>query len=371
MGIAIGPISGGWLIEHFNWSSVFLVNLPVVVGGLIAGAVLIPESRDPESPRLDFPGIGLSIAGLTAIVWGLIEASERGWTDPTILAAFAAGAAIVAAFIAWERHAKQPMLDVSVFRNLRFSAASISITFVFFALMGVMYFLTTYLQSVMGYTALQAGVRMAPIAIGLIIASKLSVALTARLGTKVVVAGGLLLVGISLGAFTAVDVDTPYFSKVAGALTSMGLGMGLAMAPATDAIMGSLPRAKAGIGSAMNDVVREVGGTLGVAVLGSILSTSYASSMEDPTSRLPHEAAEAATDSVGAAHEVAAEIGGSASAKLIALADQSFVDAMTTAAGLAAGVALFGALVAAAFLPSRAPAEPRGADDALPEPAAA
>jgi EmrB/QacA subfamily drug resistance transporter len=371
MGIAIGPISGGFLIEHFAWSSIFLVNLPIVAASLIAGAVLIPESRDPESPRLDFAGIGLSIAGLTAIVWGLIEASERGWTSPTILAAFAAGAAILAAFVAWELRAKQPMLDVTVFRNLRFSAASISITFVFFALMGVMYYLTTYLQSVLGYSALQAGVRMVPIAIGLIVAARLSVALTARLGTKVVVAAGLGVVAFSLGAFTSTGVETDYYWKVFGALTTMGVGMGLAMAPATDAIMGSLPKAKAGIGSAMNDVVREVGGTLGVAVLGSILSTSYASGMDDATSGLPHGAAEAASDSVGGAHEVAAEMSAGAGAKLIGLADQSFVDAMNNASSLAAGIALVGAFVALAFLPSRARKERAPADAELPEPVAA
>ena len=371
MGIAIGPITGGWLIEHFDWSMVFLVNLPVVAGCLIAGAKLIPESRDPESPRLDFPGIVLSIAGLSAIVWALIEAPERGWTSSTILTAFALGAAIIAAFIAWERHTPQPMLDVRVFRNLRFSAASISITFVFFALMGVMYFLTTYLQSVLGYTALEAGVRMAPIAVGLIVASQLSVPLTARFGSKFVVAGGLLLVGVACGAFTAVEVDTPYFHKVMGALTAAGLGMGLAMAPATEAIMGSLPKAKAGIGSAMNDVVREVGGTLGVAVLGSIVSTSYASSMEDPTSRLPDEAAEAATDSVGAAHEVAAELGGAASASSASWPTRPSSTRMTTAAGLAAGAAIAGALVAMAFLPSRARAETAAPQAELTEPAAA
>ncbi|HYP48042.1 MAG TPA: MFS transporter [Thermoleophilaceae bacterium] len=371
IGIAIGPITGGWLIEHFDWSSVFLVNLPIVAGCLVAGAVLIPESRDAESPRLDLAGIGLSIVGLTAVVWALIEAPERGWTSTPIVAAFATGAVILAAFVAWERHTPQPMLDVSVFRNMRFTAANVSITFVFFALMGVMYFLTTYLQSVMGYSALQAGLRMAPIAAGLILAAKLSVILTARFGTKAVVAGGLLLVGISLGAFTAVEVTTPYFSKVAGALTFMGVGMGLAMAPATEAIMGSLPKAKAGIGSAMNDVVREVGGTLGVAVLGSIVSSGYASGMDGATSKLPHEAAEAAGDSVGGAHEVAGEVGGSAGAKLIALADQSFVEAMTTAAGLAAGVALAGALIAAAFLPSRARAEASSSRAEAPEAAAA
>jgi EmrB/QacA subfamily drug resistance transporter len=373
MGIAVGPISGGYLIEHFSWSSIFLVNLPVVFGCLIAGAVLIPDSRDPESPRLDLPGIGLSISGLTAIVWALIEAPERGWTSPTIVAAFAAGAATLAAFIVWELRARQPMLDVTVFRNLRFSAASISVTFVFFALMGVMYFLTTYLQSVMGYSALDAGVRMVPIALGLIFASRLSVALTARLGTKVVVAGGLAIVGIALGAFTSVEVDSDYLGKVAAALTLMGVGMGLTMAPATDAIMGSLPKAKAGIGSAMNDVVREVGGTLGVAVLGSIVSTGYASGIGDATSGLPAEAGAAASDSVGGAHEVAGQLGGGAGDKLVALADQSFVDAMTTAAGVAAVVAITGALIAALFLPSRArpEAEATVAADALPAPVAA
>jgi EmrB/QacA subfamily drug resistance transporter len=371
MGIAIGPVSGGLLIEYFDWSAVFLVNLPIVAFGLIAGAVLIPESRDPEAPRLDFPGFGLSIAGLSAIVWALIEAPERGWTSAPILTAFAAGAAIVAAFIAWELRARQPMLDVSVFRNLRFSAANVSVTFVFFALMGVMYFLTTYLQSVMGYSALEAGVRMVPIAIGVIVAARLSVALTERLGTKIVVAAGLGLVGISLGAFTSVGVDNGYFTKVAGALTFMGVGMGLAMAPATEAIMGSLPREKAGIGSAMNDVVRELGGTLGVAVLGSIVSTSYASGMEGATSGLAPGAAEAAGDSVSAAHEVAAEVGGGGGAQLIALADQAFVDAMTTAAGVGAIVALVGAVFAAIWLPARARTEPEVIEAEVPEPAVA
>ena len=371
MGIAIGPISGGALIESLPWNSVFLVNLPIVAIAVVAGAILIPESRDPESPRLDLPGMALSISGLTAIVWGLIEASERGWTDPAILGAFGLGAAIGAVFIAWERRAKQPMLDVSVFRNLRFSAASLSITFVFFALMGLMYFLTTYLQSVMGYSALEAGFHMVPIAVGLILAARLSVFLTERFGTKVVVAGGLTVVGLALGAFTTVGADSSYITKVTAALTTMGFGMGLAMAPATEAIMGSLPKAKAGIGSAMNDVVREVGGTLGVAVLGTIVSTGYGAGMDGETAKLPHAAAEAASDSVGAAHQVAADMGGQAGADLIAVANQAFVDAMTSAATVAAVVALAGAFLAAAFLPSRAKADSAVADEALPEAAAA
>jgi EmrB/QacA subfamily drug resistance transporter len=371
LGIALGPVSGGFLLEHFAWSSIFLINLPVVAACLIGALVLVPDSRDPESPKIDLPGTGLSIAGLGAVVWALIEAPERGWGSPTILAAFAAGAAIIAAFIAWERHTDHPMLDVSVFRNLRFSAASISIAFVFFALMGVMYCLTTYLQSVLGNSALQAGVKMLPIAVGMILASKLGVGLTRRLGTKFSVAFGLTLVAGALSMIAMFDTDTTGL-QIAMALGTLGLGMGFAMSPATEAIMGSLPRAKAGIGSAMNDVVRELGGTLGIAVLGSILASSYGSGMDDATVGLPHAAGDAAGDSVGAAHEVGAQLGGGAGAKLIDTANSAFVDALTTTATLAAAAAVIGALIALAFLPSRARAEhPAPLGSELLEPAMA
>ena len=352
IGVAVGPISGGLLIEHFDWNSIFLLNLPAVVVCLVAGYILVPDSRDPESPRIDVTGTVLSIAGLSAIVWALIEAPERGWGEPLILGAFAAGCAIVAAFIAWERRTDHPMLDVSVFRNLRFSAASISIAFVFFALMGVMYFLTTYLQSVLGYSALEAGMKMLPIAIGMVCASKLSISLTRRFGTKLVVAGGLAHVAAALVLVAMFDTSTTAL-EIAMALGILGQGMGLAMSPATEAIMGSLPKAKAGIGSAMNDVVREVGGTLGIAVLGSILSSSYGAGMDDATAGLPAGAAEAATDSVGAAHEIAAELSTGAGSQLVNAANAAFVDAMTTTATLAAAAAVIGVLIALAFLPSR------------------
>jgi len=367
LGIAVGPISGGFLIEHFSWNSIFLINLPVVAVCLAGALVLVPNSRDPEAARIDLLGTVLSIAGLSAIVWGLIEAPERGWGEPMILTAFAAGAAIVAAFIAWERHTDHPMLDVSVFRNLRFSAASISITFVFFALMGVMYFLTTYLQSVLGYSALEAGVRMLPIAAGMILASKVSVTLTRRFGTKVSVASGLGTVAGALAMIAMFDEHTSGF-QIAMALGTLGQGMGLAMSPATDAIMGALPRAKAGVGSAMNDVVRELGGTLGVAVLGSILTSTYRSGMNDAVTGLPAGAADAASDSVGAAHEVAVHVGGGAGAKLTSVANGAFVDAMTTTATLAAAAAVIGALIALAFLPSRAASEAPAAGVEVLEP---
>jgi EmrB/QacA subfamily drug resistance transporter len=370
LGIAVGPITGGWLLEHFSWNSMFLVNLPIVAAGLLGAALLVPESRDPEKPKLDPIGAGLSIAGLSAFVWGLIEAPERGWGDPVILGSFALGVTVLAAFVAWERRTAHPMLDVRVFRNLRFSAASISVTFVFFALMGVLFFLTTYMQAVLGYSALETGIRVLPVAFGMVLSSKLSIGLVQRLGTKVVVASGLAVVAAALAMYTGFGVDTAY-SELGLALFLMGAGMGLAMSPATEAIMGALPKEKAGIGSAMNDVVREVGGTLGVAVLGSFLSSGFASAMDGSVPDLPAEQAEAAGDSVGAAHAVAAQLGGGAAARLVDASNHAFVDAMATTASIAAAVALAGALIAAAFLPARARLPRIAAGAALPQPAAA
>jgi EmrB/QacA subfamily drug resistance transporter len=369
MGVAIGPIAGGWMIEHFDWTAIFLFNLPAVVVCLVAGRVLVPESRDPEAPRLDALGCGLSFAGLTGVVWALIEAPERGWTDAAIVGAGAAGLAVLGLFIWWERRCAQPMLDVSVFRNLRFSAASLSVTFVYFALMGVMYFLTSYLQSVLGHDALGAGLRMLPIAAGMLLTAKPSVLLTRRVGTKVPVASGLAAVAGALVLVCGFGVETGD-TELSLVLAMMGAGIGMAMAPATEAIMGSLPKAKAGVGSAMNDVVREVAGTLGIAVLGSVLASAYAGGMDGATAGLSGEAAAAASDSVGGAHAVAAQLGGDAATGLVASADSAFVDAMAATASIAAAVAIVGALIAAAFLPARARAEAAPAS-ALPEPAGA
>jgi EmrB/QacA subfamily drug resistance transporter len=365
LGIAVGPIAGGWMIEHFSWNAIFLFNLPAVAACLIGAFALVPESRDPSSPKLDVVGAALSVLALTALVWALIEAPDRGWTAPAILGAFATGGAVAGAFVWWERRVAEPMLEVGVFRNLRFSAASLSITFVYFALMGVMYFLTTYLQSVLGLSALGAGVRMLPIAAGMVVASRVSVALTARCGTKVSVASGLAVVAVALGLLAGFDEATGDL-QISLVLALMGAGIGLAMSPATEAIMGSLPKERAGVGSAMNDVVREVAGTLGVAVLGSILAAGYASGMDGQVDGLSGSAAAAASDSVGAAHEVAAQAGGSAGSGLVAAADHAFVHAMGTTATVAAGVALCGAVIAAVFLPARAARRERAADGYAP-----
>ena len=343
LGIVIGPVTGGWLVEHGDWSLVFLVNLPIVAVALAAGRFLVPESRDPEAPRLDVGGFLLSALGLGALVAAIIEAPDRGWTDPVILAGFALAASLLAGFVAWELRTRTPMLDVRLFRNRRFSAASGAIALAFFALFGTIFFLTQYLQMVMGYGALESGIRIMPLAAGLILGSPLSAKLTQRIGTKRVVAVGLLLVSVGLAMLSGAAVDSGY-GLVAAVLGVLGLGMGLTMAPATDSVMGSLPIAKAGVGSAVNDATRTLGGALGVAVLGSLLSSGYRAGMDGMSA--------AAQDSLAGALALAGRTGDGA---LAGTARQAFVDGMHTAVLVGAGIALLGALLAAVALPAREP----------------
>jgi EmrB/QacA subfamily drug resistance transporter len=339
LGIAIGPVAGGWIVEHADWSWIFLVNIPFVVVALLAQRPLVPESRDPAAPRLDLPGFALSTAGLTALVWGIIEAPSWGWTDARIAGAFAAAVALIAAFVAWERHTPTPMLDVRLFRNARFSAASGAISLSFFALFGSIFFLTQYLQLVLGYNAFEAGLRVLPVAGAIVLASPLSARLTARVGAKVVVAAGLTMISAGLLVMLGFETDSSY-GIVAVAYATLGLGMGLAMTPATDSIMGSLPLAKASVGSAVNDATRTAGGALGVAVLGSVLSSGYRGDMDGVS------APAAAHDSLSGALAAGSD-------QLAATAQNAFVHGMHSAALVAAAIALAGALVALVFLPSR------------------
>ena len=348
IGIAIGPVAGGWLIEHASWSWIFLVNLPIVAVALIAGRFLVPESRDESEPKLDPRGFVLSFVALTSLVWGLIEAPSRGWTDGLVLGAFAFSASMLVAFIAWERRAPAPMLDLALFRNPRFSASSSAISLAFFALFGVIFFLTQYLQEVRGYSALDAGLRTLPVAAGLVIGGPFSAKLTERLGIRIVVPFGLTLVSGALYLLTFADATSSY-GLIAFTLVLLGFGMASALAPATDAIMGSLPAAKMSVGSAINDTTRVAGGALGVAVLGSILASGYRGDMDSAVSALPPQARDIAQDSLAGGLAVAERLG---DGRLAATAQDAFLSGMHAAALVAAAVALMGALVAAIFLPS-------------------
>jgi EmrB/QacA subfamily drug resistance transporter len=349
IGIVVGPTLGGWLLEHFWWGSVFLVNVPVAAAGIVAGFWLVPESRDPSAPRIDVVGAVLSVIGLVALVWAIIEAPARGWGSGPVVAGFGVATVALVAFLVWEMRVAEPMLDLRYFRDPSFAAASLSVTLVFFALFGMVFFLTQYLQFVLGFSALEAGQRMLPIAT-LVLGAPISVRLAARIGNKVVVASGLTIVAAGLWILSGATVDSGY-GRVAVALAIMGFGFGVTMAPATDAVMSALPRAKAGVGSAVNDTIRQVGGALGVAVLGSILSSAYSGRLDETVGA--QSAPEPAREGVAGALAVAGELPGSAGTVLAEAARSAFVHAMDRTILIAAAVAAAGAVIALVWLPAR------------------
>jgi EmrB/QacA subfamily drug resistance transporter len=352
LGIVIGPALGGWLLEHFWWGSVFLINVFIAAAAIALGFFLVPESKDPKATPLDPVGAVLSIAGLVSLVYAIIEAPRKGWTDGIVLGGFALAIVLLGGFLWWERRTENPMLRLEFFKNPRFSAASGAITMVFFAMFGTVFLLTQYLQFVLGFSPLEAGIRVMPVAT-MIIAAPLAARIVEKVGTKIVVTVGLTVVAVAMAWLALIDINSGY-GHVAATLVLLGIGMGAAMAPATESIMGSLPLAKAGVGSAMNDTTRQIGGALGVAILGSILASVYGSEMGPAIVGLPPEAAGFAGDSVGGAIAVGNQIGGEIGASLIAAANQAFVDAMSSAVWVAAGIALLGAILTWVYLPAHA-----------------
>ncbi len=349
IGVALGPVLGGFLLDHFWWGSIFIVNVPLTAIALVGALRLIPESRDPVARRIDWTGAGLSGAGLVAFVWAIIEAPSKGWTSAPVLAAAAFAAVALVAFVVWQRRVEEPLLDVRLFRDPRFTAASTTITVLFFALFGFLFLSTQYLQFVLGYSPSAAGVRVLPYAGAMIAFALLSAKLVAGFGTKRVVSVGMALFSVGLGIAATITTGSGY-GRLAVALLFLGAGMGLAGAPATESIMGSLPPARANIGSAVNDTTRELGGALGVAIVGSITSSLYATQVAD---RLPGDVpaplAAAARESLGAAVQMTA--GGSTD--VANLAREAFVHAMSRASIVVACVAAFGAVIAWRYLPAR------------------
>jgi EmrB/QacA subfamily drug resistance transporter len=384
LAVAIGPVTGGFLLEHFYWGSIFLVNLPIVAVALGAGVLIMPTSKDPTAPRLDLVGAALSIGGLVSLVYAFIEAPTKGWSDSTILGALGVAAVLLVTFFVWERNSSHPMLDLNFFKNPRFTSASASISVLFFALFGTIFLLTQYFQFVLGYTPLEAGVRLLPLALTMMVVAPLSARIVERIGTKIVVGTGLFLASLGVLSFAQLDVSTGY-ENIFWRLMLMGVGMGLTMAPSTESIMGSLPLAKAGVGSAVNDTTRQVGGALGVAIIGSVLASTYGSQVGDAVAGqpLPSGVASDAKNSLGFALETASRLGGPAGQALADTARTAFVDGMHQGY-LVGGAALFlGAIAAFIWLPARArrpvetleaeyeaehPVPPDGARDEAPVP---
>ncbi|MEI6372864.1 MAG: DHA2 family efflux MFS transporter permease subunit [Actinomycetes bacterium] len=354
--VAIGPVTGGLLLEHFWWGSIFMVNIPVVIIAIVLGAFLLPESRDPQVGPMDYVGLVLSASGVGLLIWAIIEAPTWGWTSPAILAALVGGIALLAVFVIVERRLEHPLLDVGLFSNARFTAASLSVTTAFFALFGFIFLITQFLQLIQGYSPLEAGVRTLPFAIATGIMSPVAITLMHRFGSKAIVTVGLLVMAVGFVIAATVQVDTPYFGRVLISMVTIAAGLGLASSPATESIMGALPPEKAGAGAAVNDTTREFGGTLGVAVVGSVFLSVYGSEVVDGyrSLGLPPQFESIVRESLGGGLAVAAKLPDAASSQLAAIAKNAFVDGLSRGSLVSAAVVAVGAIVAWKFLPARA-----------------
>lgn len=366
--VALGPIIGGWLLEHFGWESIFFVMAPVAAAGAGLVALTVPTSRDPEAKRIDVPGFALSTAAMASLVYTIIEAPTYGWGSSRSVVGFSVATVVFAGFLLWERQARAPMLDISLFKVPRFTAASGAVTVAFFSLFGFIFLMTQYFQFVRGFGPLSTGVHLLPVATSVAVGSVLGTRLSVRLGTKLIVTAGLLAV---TGFYIWVsDLSTTIgYGTIALQMVLYGLGMGFTSAPATESIMGAVSKFKAGVGSAVNDTTRLLGGTLGVAVIGSVYASVYDARLTiSLPPRLPATLAHIAHQSVGAALEVAGRLGaaGQADAGISVrnAASLAFIHGMNVGCLVAAGVAAVGAAMAVIFLPAQPPSAHVGPEQA-------
>jgi EmrB/QacA subfamily drug resistance transporter len=348
VGVIVGPTLGGFLLSHFSWGSVFLVNVPIVAVALAGVLWVVPETADPRRRSLDLGGTLLVGGAFVAIVDAIIEAPSRGWT----LAEGAAGLAALAIFVIWELRVKNPIIDLRIFTSRAFTAASGAVTVTFFALFGSLFVFTQYLQLVHGYSPLSAGVRALPFAFATGAISPLSPLLARRLGNRTVISAGLGLMGLGLLDLSTAQVTTGY-PALALAVAIMGLGMGLVMAPASSTIMATVPAHQASAGSAVNDTIREVGGSLGVAIVGSLTAAVYRDRLTTKlaTYHAPTLVVHAATSSLAAADVVGRNIGGAGGSAVVKAAQETYTTAMALGMRVASGVTLVAALGAIAVIP--------------------
>ncbi|MFC5219104.1 MFS transporter [Streptomyces coerulescens] len=362
LAIAIGPITGGVLLDHFWWGSVFLINVPIVLLALGLMLWLVPDSRDPNPGRIDPIGVVLSVVGLVLLVYGIIKGGQLAdFTDVTVLATIAAGLAVLAAFVVFEKRSDHPSIDITYFRNKVFSAAIGVIALVFFALMGVTFFSVFYTQSVRGYSPLETGLLMLPLAAAQMIFAPRARLLVDRFGNRATTTGAMLLIALTLAAFATFEADTPIW-LLEVVFFFMGAAMAHIMTPISVVIMQALPREKAGSASALSNTFRQVGGALGIAVLGSVLSTAYRTDIEDRLTALPAGVRHTAGESIEATLGIADKLGPRGEA-LIGPAHDAFLHAMHITALWGAGIAVLGAVVVALFLPGRPKATQEGEEE--------
>jgi EmrB/QacA subfamily drug resistance transporter len=363
-GGVLGLLTSGLLLEWFSWPSIFVLNVVLASLALVGTLAIVPATRDPRPPRLDPVGTLLSAAGLAALVFGIIEGPERGWGGLTTMATLAAGVAGLTLFVLWELRRREPMLDPRHFLRRGFGAGSLSVSVQFFAAFGFLFLALPYLQLVMGYSPLQAAGALVPMALVVIPLSRVAPAIAARVGVRIAGASGLSLMALGLLILTTLDVGSPYAHFLAG-LLPFAAGMALAGAPATTAIVASLPREKQGVASAVNDVSRELGGALGIAVLGSLMNGAYRSGMTDSTEALPADVGEKARGSFAAAQQIGDHLGAQGH-QLVVHAQGAYLDGLTRGLLGGAVVLLLGALFVAARAPGRAESRATAVGEALP-----
>jgi EmrB/QacA subfamily drug resistance transporter len=366
--IALGPIVGGWLLEHFSWTSIFLAMGPVAAAGIVGVTVSVPPSRDVNAARADIPGLLLSTATMALLVYTIIEAPSYGWASGRSVAGFAVSAALFAGFLVRERRAESPMLDVRLFRNMRFSAASGAVTVAFFTLFGFIFLMTQYFQFIRDYGPLSTGVHLLPVALAVGAGSVAGTQLAVRAGTKLVVTAGLVAMAAFYGWVAATTTATVGYGIISVQMVLYGLGMGFTSAPATESIMGAVSRRHAGVGSAVNDSTRLLGGTLGVAVIGSIYASLYGSRL---TARLPAglpgSVSATAHQSVGAAIAVSGKVPGAVGQAVRGAATDAFLHGLQVGCLVAGLVAAAGAVLAVMFLPSQPPTPAGSSGQSQPE----
>ena len=352
VGVALGPTLGGALLKYFYWGSVFLVNVPIAAIAIAASLFLVPDSRDPKSRPLDIPGALLSMGAVSALIIAVIEGPDWGATSPWL--AITVGTAVILGlgFVLRERQAAYPLLDFALFRLPRFSTGAAAVSLAFFSMVGFIFGFTQYLQFVQGHTPLAAGIRFLPAAGGFMLGAIASEELVRRFGTTRVVAAGLVIMIVTMPLVLLWEVNTSYM--VIGPIVAViSLGVGLVFAPAAEAVMGAVDAAKAGVGSAMNDVTQMLAGAFSIAVVGSVMYAIYAARLGDAVASLPAEVGEVARDSIGAAVQVAASLPQEDALALTAAAKSAFTDALGLALLIGAGVSLVGVLIVARFMPAR------------------
>jgi EmrB/QacA subfamily drug resistance transporter len=351
-GIALGPIISGLVLEHYSWHAVFTINIPFIIITILAGAILIPQTSDPEHTNFDPLGAILSIVGLSSIVYALIEAPNAGWLSTSTLSIGIAGLVVLALFVAWELKAKHPMLDIRLFKIPAFGISSLALTLVFFALMGIFFNMSQLLQLVYGYSPLASAVRMLPVAFTIMIASPLATRFVERFGKRRTVSSGLLIVAAGMFLLSRIGVDSTYLALAAG-MCVVAFGMGTAMSPTTDLLMSAVPRNRAGMGSAMNDTTRELGGSLGVAILGSLLASQYSSSIASAVSNFPENVKNIAEQSLAGALAVGQNLGGTVGANFMLAAKEAWISGYQHSLLIGAIVIAVAAMVAFFRLPDR------------------